>query len=171
MSTVLLQGRRLGLVIATLAAIATGPAFAIDVHGMTYHDVDKWVAMPAKQLRSTLANKTIRLDVISRAVGNHKPVLGTGSLIVFTAPGGKLLWWTAKSKMIQTGSWTSTTLMKGWELPCFKFDTRGGQTECYFGGAANYKEWTKGNPFQLKTGEELRAGRSSLLDLAKKLGL
>jgi len=162
---------RLWAAACVMGLLSVGQAAAIDVYPMTYHDVDKLVAMPAKQLRATLANKTIRLDVTSRAVAEHKPVLGTGSLILFTAPGGKLLWWTAKSKTVQTGSWTSTTLMKGWELPCFKFDTRGGQTECYFGGAANYKEWTKGNPFQLKAGGELKAGRSSLADIAKKSGL
>lgn len=167
------MGRLAKLSAAACAVVlmSMGQAAAIDVQRMTYHDVDKWVAMPAKQLRATLANKTIRLDVTSRAVGDHKPVLGTGSLIMFTAPGGKLLWWTAKSKTVRTGSWTSTTLMEGWELPCFRFDAPGGQTECYFGGAANYKEWTKGNPLQLQAGAELKAGRSSISDLAKKLGL
>jgi hypothetical protein len=159
------------LAVLTLTIAAMSPAGAIELHTMTYHDVDKWVAMPAKQLRATLANKTIRLDVTSRAVGDLNPVLGTGPLILFTAPGGKLLWWTAKSKTVQTGHWSSNTLIEGWELPCFKFDFRGGQTDCYFGGAANYKEWTEGNPFGLQAGTELKAGRASLRDLAKKSGL
>jgi hypothetical protein len=160
-------------VLATLmlATAAIAPAQAIEVHSMTYHDVDGWVAMPAKKLRATLADKTIRIEVTSRAVGDLKPVLGTGSLIVYTAPGGKLLWWTAKSGVVKTGTWTSMTLTKGWELPCFKFETAMGSTECYFGGAANYREWIAGNPFGLAAGAKLKAGRSSLSDLAKKSGL
>lgn len=158
-----------GFVMAATVAIA--PVQAIDVQAMTWHDVDVWVAMPPKKLRATLANKTIRLDVTSRAVGNLRGVLGTGSLILYTAPGGKLLWWTPKSKRVGTGRWSSTTLMKGWELPCFQFDGPAGLTECYFGGAANYKEWTAGNPFKLQAGVELKAGPSSLLDFARKLGI
>lgn len=148
-----------------------GPANAIDVVAMGWHDVDMWVAMSPKKLRATLANKTIRIDVTSRAVGEHRGVLGTGSLIVYTAPGGKLLWWTPKAKTVHTGSWSSTTLTKGWELPCFRFDTPSGVTACYFGGAANYREWTEGNPFQLKPGQEIKPGRLSLLDWARKLGI
>lgn len=158
-----------GLAMAFTVAIA--PVQAIDVQAMTSHDVDVWVAMSPKKLRATLANKTIRLDVTSRAVGNLRGVLGTGSLILYTAPGGKLLWWTPKSKRVGTGHWSSTTLTKGWELPCFRFDGPKGLTECYFGGAANYKEWTAGNPFKLQAGVELKAGRLSLLDFARKLGI
>lgn len=156
-----------GLLVALLTFV--GPAVAVDVHSMTYRDVDKWVAMPARQLRATLADKTIRIEVTGRAVGEMRPVLGLGSLIVYTLPGGKLLWWTPKVKTVQTGTWSTTTLMEGWELPCFRFNFAGGRTECYFGGAANYKEWTEGNPFQLRAGSELDAGRSSLASFARKL--
>lgn len=159
--------------VATLGVIAT-PSFALDVEKMSYRDVDRWVGMPANKLRRELANKTINIKITSRASGKLKPFLRNGSLIVYTARGGKLYWWNAKYDTVQQGRWTTNTLMKGWELPCFRLQTAAGLSECYFGGAANYKEVVEGNPFNLQIGNPLpvRGSRNlSLKSMAKKLGL
>ncbi|MDB5530234.1 MAG: hypothetical protein JWR51_3337 [Devosia sp.] len=164
--------RIIGLLAASMFVV--GSAQALDIVRMDYHDVDHWVGMPARELRATLADKTIHIDVTSRAVGSLRPLLGTGALILYTAPGGQLLWWTSKHDTIQTGRWTSTTLTEGWELPCFQFDAANGRSDCYFGGAANYKEWTAGNPFALRASAPPQvpmSSRSSLADLARKAGL
>jgi hypothetical protein len=160
--------------LASLVSLSIGQAAALDIHKMGQSDINEWIAMPANELRATLSGKTIHINVTSRAVGTFKPVLGTGSLILYAAPGGALLWWTAKHETIQSGAWTTETLTEGWELPCFKFDAPGGRTDCYFGGAANYEEWTSGNPFQLRAGAvpavEMTS-RSTIRELARKAGL
>lgn len=156
------------------ATVSASPSFALDIEKMTYRDVDSWVAMSPKKLRRELGDKTINIKITSRAAGKLKPFLRNGSLILYTARGGKLYWWNAKYKTVQSGRWTTNTLMKGWELPCFRLQTAAGLSDCYFGGAANYKEVVAGNPFKLQVGKPLpvRGSRSlSLRSMAKKLGL
>lgn len=162
------------LLALALGTSAASSAFGLDVEPLSWRDMDRWLSGSVKQITNRFANKTIQIKVTSRALGGLKGGPPTGPLILYLAPGGKMLTWTSGSKTVGTGRWEIKTLAGTVEIPCFYFDGPKGPSECFFGGSANYVEAAKGNPFKLAAGAPVPArlsGSNTISSLAGKLGL
>ena len=162
------------LLVVTLGLLAvTAPARATDVKPLDWREMDRWLGQPVNQVESTLADKTLRIELTQDSVGSLRSTLGSGSVFLYISTNRTLAWWTSQYETVQSGRWSVTELFPGTSLPCFQFETSHGLSDCFSGGTANYREWAAGNPFELDAGAVPNVsitGRSTLRDLARQLG-
>jgi hypothetical protein len=159
--------------LATALCLVASASGAAEVQKLGWQVMDQWLSGSAGKITSRFANKTIQINVTRRSLGEMKGGPPTGPLIVYLGKGGRMLAWTTNAKVVATGRWEIKD-MKLASIPCFYFDGPTGQSDCFFGGTANYVQAATGNVFNLAAGANVPvklSGRATIDSLTKKLGL
>jgi len=166
--------RHLRAALLTLAlCISAGAVEAAEVQKLSWQVMDQWLSGSVGKITPRFSNQTIQINVTRRSLGDLKGGPPTGPLILYLGKGGRMLAWTANAKVVTTGRWEIRD-MKLASIPCFYFDGPKGQSDCFFGGTANYVQAATGNVFNLAAGAAVPAklsGRATIDSLTKKLGL